>query len=151
MLCRYQDLPQHLWQILCRDGYCLYMGFLLEVLSRAAMLPMPGLNGPILKYTQWKKTKLKHHHVLLNPGLVYYTWEGPHQRALLKTCNVQWQVNLQARGQQLPDSHETNTCKELAHQLCPSSPHPDSSSQTSTASWACYQVSFQRKATYSGL
>lgn len=122
MLCRYQDLPQHLWQVLGRDGYCLYMGFFAGSPFPSAMPPMPGLTGPILKYTQWKKTKLKHHHVLLNPGLVYHTWEGPHQRALLKTPNVQWQVTPRHGASSSP----TPTRPELARSWHVSSvpPHP---------------------------
>lgn len=95
------------------------LGFFLEAPSHA---PVPGPAAPRLKHTPGKKTKLQHHHVLPNPGLVSHTWEGPQQRARLQTGHVQWQVTPRREASSSPTPMKPAQARSWGVSSAP--PHP---------------------------
>lgn len=122
MLCGYQDLPQHLRQLLRRAGHCLLGGFAGSPFPRASAWP---------SCTQVQTHPREDDQASASPRpaepCVSVLYLG---RATADSVTENRSRAVagypQARGQQLPDSRETSTGKELGCQLCPSSPHPES-------------------------
>lgn len=122
MLCGYQDVPQHLRQLLRRAGRCLFGVF-------------PGSPFPCTSAwpscTQVKTHPREEDEASASPRTaepwVSVSYLG---RATAESVTANRSRAAagypQARGQQLPNSHETSTGKKLGRQLCPSSPCPES-------------------------